>query len=65
MILKTVKNCIMTMAIRLAELFFSVGGPELLHNVGQRFIRTSRFGLGAFPVGFRPEEVGIDCRSLL
>lgn len=57
MILKTVKNCIMTMAIRLAELFFSVGGPELLHNVGQRFIRTSRFGLGAFPVGFRPEEV--------
>ncbi len=57
MMLKAAKGRLMEAAIKLAEFTFSIGGKELLHNVGQRFIRTSRLGLGAYPVGFRPEEV--------
>jgi len=55
--LKATKNSLMQAAIKLAELSFSIGGRELLHNVGQRFIRTSQLGLGVYPIGFRPEEV--------
>lgn len=55
--LKATKNCLVQAAIRLAEFSFSIGGRELLHNVGQRFIQTSQLGLGVYPVGFRPEEV--------
>ena len=57
MILKAAKNSLITVAIRSAEMFFSAGGPELLHNVGQRLVRTSRLGMGAYPVGFRPEDL--------
>lgn len=53
----SMKNRMMSTAIKVAESLFSLGGPTLLHNVGQRYLRTSGVGLGAYPVAFSPEEV--------
>jgi hypothetical protein len=55
--LRGVKNAVMTAAIGAAECVFSLAGRQALHNVGERFIRTSGLGMGALPVAFRPEEV--------
>lgn len=53
----SVKNSIMNAAIKSAGSLFSLGGSQMLHNVGHRFIRESRLGFGAYPIGFSPEEI--------
>lgn len=55
--LSGVKNNIMNAAIALAQSAFKLAGNEQLHSVGQRFIHKSGIGLGAYPVGFSPDEI--------